>query len=98
MVGWWWAPARPSSSRKSRPRTQASISVRSSPKADRMRMQDGRGGMGTRGGMGRTGLAAVVFVLYALPAYPAQVTFEQAAKDLSSSDPGTRVKAAQMLK
>src|SRR6266487_172822 len=122
MVGWWSAPARPSSSRRSRPRTRASISDRSSPKADRMRMQDGRGGMGRRGWMGwrgrkgSNGPALVVFVLCflparpaspaypaspahpALPAYPGQVTFEQAAKDLSSSDPGTRVKAAQMLK
>src|SRR6266496_1257020 len=122
MVGWWSAPARPSSSRRSRPRTRASICDRSSPKADRMRMQDGRGGMGRRGWMGwrgrkgSNGPALVVFVLCflparpaspaypaspahpALPAYPGQVTFEQAAKDLSSSDPGTRVKAAQMLK
>src|SRR6266540_4857126 len=116
MVGWWSAPARPSSSRRSRPRTRASISDRSSPKADRMRMQDGRGGMGRRGWMGgrgrkgSNGPALVVFVLFSLPAYPAypaypalpaypdQVTFEQATTDLSSSDPGTRLKAAQMLK
>jgi HEAT repeat protein len=69
--------------------------------------------MGRRGRKGRTGLAVVVFVLFflpappaypappahpALPASPGQVTFEQATKDLSNPDPGTRLKAAQMLK
>ena len=34
----------------------------------------------------------------AFPAYPAQVSFEQATRDLASPDAGTRLKAAQMLK
>ena len=46
------------------------------------------------------GPAAVLFalLLYCLPALSAQVPFEQAAKDLASSDPATRLRTVQMLK
>ena len=62
------------------------------------------GGIGrTRGigGTGRTGRIGTAFVAFALlfpAAVFAQIPFEQAAKDLTSTDAGTRLKATQLLK
>src|SRR5215510_14029353 len=70
----------------------------------------GTGWMGRKGRkvwMGRkgwTGRIVKMFLTLAMlfqaahPAYPAQVSFEQATRDLASPDAGTRLKAAQMLK
>jgi HEAT repeat protein len=70
----------------------------------------GRGGVGRRGGkawMGRTGktlLVGLALSVPARPAYPAdparpaQISFEQATKDLAGADPGARLRAVQMLK
>src|SRR3954465_12675009 len=71
----------------------------------------GRGGGGGRTGrsgrMGRSGfvgtLALAVAALFmsprlAYPAPPAQVPFEEAAKNLTSADRATRLRAVQLLK
>ena len=50
------------------------------------------------GWMMRVVLLLVMHFFPALPAYPAQVSFEQATRDLASPDAGSRLKAAQMLK
>lgn len=65
------------------------------------------GWIGRKGSM-RNALAALpLFFFLAHPAYPAlpaspgfsaQIPFEQAARDLASTDPGTRLKATRMLK
>jgi HEAT repeat protein len=66
-----------------------------------------KGGMGRIGGMVKAFLPLAMLSLHASPALPAhpapsasaaQVPFEQATRDLASSDAGTRLKAAQMLK
>jgi HEAT repeat protein len=51
--------------------------------------------------MGRIEKSLVVFAVFFLPAYPAipaQIPFEQAARDIASTDSGTRLKATRMLK
>jgi len=62
------------------------------------------GGIGWIGGILKASLTLAMLSLLALPAYPAlpahpaQVSFEQATRDLASPDAGTRQKAAQLLK
>src|SRR3954471_6854020 len=68
------------------------------------------GGMGRKGRMGRIGqigtIALAVAALFmsprlaypAPPFLPAQVPFEEAAKNLASADPATRLRAVQLLK
>jgi len=68
----------------------------------------GRAGrMGKTGRVGKKGRTLKALLLLAMlslpalpafPAYPAQIPFEQATRDLASTDAGTRLKAAQMLK
>ena len=57
--------------------------------------------MGRRGrmrGIGTIGTAFIALALLNAGVASAQVSFEQAAKDLTSTDAGTRLKAAQLLK
>ena len=65
------------------------------------------GSIGRKGWRRKALAALALFFLPAHPAYPAlsgssalsaQIPFEQAARDLASTDPGTRLKAARLLK
>src|SRR5438552_3984123 len=88
----------------------ALMRTRPADKKGRTRPMGRRGGMGwtgRAGRMGKTGRALKALLLLAMlslpalpafPAYPAQIPFEQATRDLASTDAGTRLKAAQMLK
>src|SRR3954463_10252883 len=61
----------------------------------------GSGRTGRSGFFGTLALAvAAVFMLprLAYPAPPAQIPFEEAAKNLTSADPATRLRAVQLLK
>lgn len=67
---------------------------------------DVKGGMGRKGGKGRRRWKELTVLFVALclpavpafPALPAQIAFDQAISDLSSNDPNTRFRAAQLLK
>ena len=58
----------------------------------------GAGRMSRMDGTLKAFLTLVLLSVPAHPAYPAQVSFEQATRDLASPDAGSRLKAAQMLK